>query len=449
MFKKLRWKFIILTVGALFSVLVVVLGVINIINYVNVVNESDDLLDLLAENDGSFESFYDNDDDGMLNGEDLQDLISMFSSSEGPNGEEAPTDSASAQNSLGGDLPDWMTEETVYESRFFSVTLDTFGEATSVYTGMISAVNSIEALEYAEEAVSSGKERGFMDEYRYLVAGTETGTLVIFLDIQRLMSSFTRFLYASILIALIGILVVAILITFISGRVVKPFAESYEKQRRFITDAGHEIKTPLAIIAADAEVLEMDLEEENEWLNDIKTQTRRLGELTNDLVALSRMEEQPDKKVMVEFPVSDVVGEIATPFQSRAITMEKALILNIQPMLSMLGDEKAIGQLVSILLDNALKYSLKHSDIVLCLEQKGKNIRLSVYNKCYPVTKEEISHMFERFYRLDSSRNSSTGGYGIGLSMAQAIVSGHKGKISAATTDGNDITITAVLPVGI
>ena len=447
MFKKLRQKFIILTVGALFCVLVVVLGVINIINYVNVVDESDSLLDLLAENDGSFESFYDNDDDGMLKGEDLEDFMSMFSSDEGPGGDESPTDSA--QDSLGRDLPDWMTEETVYESRFFSVTFDASGNPTSVYTGMISAVDSIEALKYAVEVMEAEKERGFLDDYRYLITETETGTLVIFLDTQKLMSSFTRFLRASALIALIGIIVIAFIITFISGRVVKPFAESYEKQKRFITDAGHVIKTPLAIIAADAEVLEMDLEEDNEWLNDIKTQTRRLGELTNDLVALSRMEEQPDKKVMVEFPVSDVVSEIATPFQSRAITMEKTLILNIQPMLSMLGDEKAIGQLASILLDNALKYSLKHSDIVLCLDQKGKSIRLSVYNKCYPVTKEEISRMFERFYRLDSSHNSSTGGYGIGLSMAQAIVSGHKGKISASTSDGNDITITVVLPAGI
>ena len=447
MFKKLRRKFILLTVAALASVLTLLLGIINVVNYVNVMQEADELLDVLAENSGSFpDSFYSNDNDGMVNGEDLEQFLEDIRSGGSPDSDNMPTEEAA--DAIMDNLPDWMTEETAYESRYFSVTMDSSGNPTSVYTGMISAVDTMEALEYAADVISGGRERGFYDEYRYLVAETDSGTLVIFLDIQRLMNSFEKFLYASIFIALIGIAIVALLVAFISGRVVKPFAESYEKQRRFITDAGHEIKTPLAIIAADAEVLEMDLKEESEWLNDIKVQTKRLGELTNDLVALSRMEEQPDKKVMVEFPVSDVVSEIATPFQSRAMTMEKTLSLNIQPMITMLGDEKAIGQLASILLDNALKYSLKHSEVSLSLTQKGKTIRLSVHNMCYPITKNELDHMFERFYRCDASRNSSTGGYGIGLSMAQAIVSGHKGKISAATTDGNDITITAVLPTG-
>lgn len=448
MFKKLRRKFIILTIAALTGVLMVLLGIINIVNFSNVINESDELLAVLAENGGTFpDSFYTDKEDEILKDGDLEQFLYATNSGDLPEEDELPTDSD--MNTFGEGLSDWMTEETAYESRYFSVTLDSAGNYTSVYTGMISAVDTLEALEFAAEALNSGKSEGFIDSYRYLVAGTDSGTIIIFLDIQRLMSSFRNFLYASMLIAAAGIIIVAVLIGFISGRIVKPFAESYEKQKRFITDAGHELKTPIAIIAADAEVMEMDLEDENEWLNDIKTQTKRLGELTNSLVALSRMEEQPDKRAMVEFPVSDVVGEIAAPFASRAITMDKTLTLNIRPMLTMTGDEKAIGRLTSILLDNALKYSLKHTDISVSLTQKGKNIRLSVYNKCYPVTKKELEHMFERFYRIDSSHNSSTGGYGIGLSMAEAIVTSHKGKIFAQTTDGNDIIITAVLPAGV
>ena len=234
---------------------------------------------------------------------------------------------------------------------------------------------------------------------------------------------------------------------FLSAYIVKPFLENYEKQKRFITDAGHELKTPLTIIDADAEVLEMDFGE-NEWLSDIQNQTKRLTDLTNNLILLARMEEESMKLPMVEFPLSDVAEEVIGNFQTLAKAQNKFLHGKIQPMISMKGDEKAIRQLIGILLDNAVKYSDEKGEILLTVEVQRNHIFLSVFNTTEFINKKEIAHLFERFYRADKSRNSQTGGYGIGLSIAAATVRANKGKISAITEDEKSLRITAVFPNG-
>lgn len=430
MFKKLRLRFIALTMLSLLLVLLVILGGINLVNHRNVVWQADDVLAVLAENDGTFPGR-----DGM------QPM--PFPQADGT----APEDLK--QNS------DWrhdhggLSVEAPYESRYFSVRLNDDGSVNYVDTVRIAAVDMDSAVEYAEQALASGKEQGFLDDYRYVVTESSEGdTLVIFLDCGRNLGTFRTFLLASIGMAAAGCLAVLLLVVLFSGRIVRPVAESYEKQKRFITDAGHEIKTPLAIIDADADVLEMDLEDENnEWLQDIRRQTKRLTELTNDLVYLSRMEEQQNSANLVDFPVSDLVSETAQGFQSRALQKEQIFNQYIQPMLTLHGDEKAIRQLTSILLDNAVKYTPEGGRIDLKLEQQGRNIVLTVYNdSASPVPKESMTKLFDRFYRTDPSRSSSTGGHGIGLSIAKAVVQAHKGKITASTADEKSLKITAILP---
>ncbi len=430
MFKKLRLRFIALTMLSLLLVLLVILGGINLVNYRNVVQQADDVLAVLAENDGSFPGR-----DGM------QPM--PFPQDDGTAAEDLKQNS-DWRHDHGG-----LSVEAPYESRYFSVRLAEDGSVNYVDTVRIAAVDMDSAVEYAEQALASGKERGFLDDYRFVVtASSEGDTLVIFLDCGRNLGTFRTFLLASVGMAAAGCLAVLLLVVLFSGRIVRPVAESYEKQKRFITDAGHEIKTPLAIIDADADVLEMDLEDENnEWLQDIRRQTKRLTELTNDLVYLSRMEEQQNSANLVDFPVSDLVSETAQGFQSRALQKEQIFNQNIQPMLTLHGDEKAIRQLTSILLDNAVKYTPEGGRIDLDLEQQGRNIVLTVYNdSASPVPKESMTKLFDRFYRTDPSRSSSTGGHGIGLSIAKAVVQAHKGKITASTADEKSLKITAILP---
>ena len=193
-------------------------------------------------------------------------------------------------------------------------------------------------------------------------------------------------------------------------------------------------------------MLELELGE-NEWLTDIRRQAQRLTDLTKDLIYLSRMDEEKPAVQFVEFPLSDVVEETAQSFLSLATQQDRSLNLRIQSMLSLEGSEKDIRQLVSILLDNALKYSPRATDISLCLEREAKTIRLSVCNAIdAPISREQLGRLFDRFYRVEGSRNSSTGGYGLGLAIANGIVAAHRGKIRAESPEEHTLLITASFP---
>ena len=425
MFKKLRLKFIALSMASLLAVLLVIMGAINFMNYRHVVERADATLALLAENGGSFAV---PDPPGMPAG--------------GSEGDFQP-------DKLRGNGRGDRSAETPYESRYFSVLLDASESARSVDTGRIAAVDSLTAVQYAQEALDSGKAQGFLNDYRYTVVSEDGGTRVIFLDSGRDLETFRSFLLASAGVSLLGFLAVGALIVAFSGRIVRPVAESYEKQKRFITDAGHEIKTPLAIISADAEALELDIGEDNEWLADIRKQTERLAGLTNDLVCLSRMEEAQPGVAHAPFPVSDAVEEQAESFRALARAQGKTFSETVTPGLVLSGDEKAVRQLVSILLDNALKYSPEGGNIRLSLEKQGRSLALRVYNDAsVPVPRDALPRLFDRFYRADASRSSETGGHGIGLSIAKAIVTAHKGKITAETADEVSLTVTALFPTG-
>ena len=221
-------------------------------------------------------------------------------------------------------------------------------------------------------------------------------------------------------------------------------AESLEKQKQFVTNAGHEIKTPITIIDADLEILRMETGD-NEWVQDIRAQTARLAALTNDLICLSRMEEEEVQAKRIEFPFSDAVRETAESFQALARTRGRTLRIHVEPMLSYVGEEKSLCQLTEILLDNAIKYSREGDEVRLTLEKQGRLIRLAVDNGVQNLPKDVVDNMFDRFYRGDRARASEGGGYGIGLSIAQAIVSAHRGKISAAVSAGR-LTMTVLLP---
>lgn len=426
MIKKLRRKLVAVAMLSLFIVLLIIIGTVNILNYTRMVDDAQRTISILKENDGSFPK------PDMSPGHDK-------------------------------DIFKGMSPEAPYESRYFSVLMDANGNVSTIDTGKIAGTDTDEAAEYAARALDSGRSAGFMGQYRFAVKDKDNGKLIIFLYCGREISNFRSVLLISVGISLAGMLAVFLLLVFFSGRIVKPVSESYEKQKRFITDAGHEIKTPLTIIDADAQLVELDCGE-SEWLEDIKKQTKRLTALTNDLIYLAKMEEGQKNTVKIEFPLSDIVEETADSFRARAINEGKSLEINIQPGISYCGDEKAVRQLVSILVDNAVKYADSEGNIKVSLTGAGtkrtdtskqaatakpsgtsRSVKLEVYNTCEHIEAESVKHLFDRFYRAEQSHNSQTGGYGIGLSVAKAVVEAHKGKISAYTQDGKSLRITVVM----
>ena len=449
MISKLKRRFIILAMAALAILLAVIVAGMNIINYEKVVSDADERIEVIEENYDRFlnvpgGSFMPQGDvieqDDMDDDEDF-DPDDMFDREDEP------------FFGRGGEKGPFMTRDEAEESRFFIATAGQDGEIQQVNVDRISSVDETEARSYAKEALSSGKDEGFVGEFRYSVENDGPGMRITFLDCGRVLESFRDFLRYSILMSLAGLAVMFGVITFFAGRIVRPVAESYEKQKRFITDAGHEIKTPLAIIKANIDLMDMELDKKRvdkaelkENLGDINSQVDRLTDLTNDLVYLSRMEEG-DSLVMTEVPLSDIVSETAASFGPLAEEQGKKIEAEIEPMISVQGSTKELEKLLSIVLENAVKYS-SEPQIGVSLRKDGKNAVLEVRNQTdSELTNEALAHVFERFYRMDSSRNSATGGHGIGLSMASAIAKAHGGKISARTSTGRDFVVTATLPL--
>lgn len=423
MIRKLQNKFILISMLSMLLVLTIIMASVNIINYRNVVQDAENVLHILSENNGEFPRNHPH---------ETSDSTERQTKDTPPVPKEPRPDNFH------------MSPEMPYETRYFSVLISEDGAITSTNIDKIAAIDSEDASAYALRAWKQQKTSGFLSSYRYLKKSVSDGTLIIFVDCRRNLDTFGTFLFSSILVSLLGLFSVFVLVFFFSRLVMKPVSESYEKQRRFITDAGHEIKTPLTIIDANRELLEMEYGE-NEWSKSIARQTSRLTELTNSLIYLSRMEEADNHLQHMEFSISDVALETADAFHVLADTQGKHFSTKITPLLSYHGEEASIRRLFSILLDNAIKYSPPQGSIEVTLEKRGKNIRFMVCNTAEQLSPESLPHLFDRFYRADESRNSETGGYGIGLSIARAVTEAHKGKISAESKDGDSLLITVIL----
>jgi len=410
MIKKLRRNFILTATGSTMAVLIVIMGTVNIVSYQRLVYNADLLTKMLSDNNGSFAG-------------ELRD--------QPPNERRDPEMKR-------------FSPETPYQTRFFSIKMDSDGKIEAVNMESIAAISEETAAEYAQEAVVNQKERGFVDIYRYRITANGSSNLLMFVDCREDMNTFYNFLMASILMSAVGLLGVFILVVFFSRNIFKPVAESYEKQKQFITDASHEIKTPLTIIDANTEVLEME-QGENAWTISTRKQIKRLISLTEQMISLSRMDEGGDIAEKERFCLSDSVAESTAAFEGPAATSGKRLTWQIEEEIYYFGNERMIRQLVSLLVDNAVKYSAGAGNIVVTLYQKGKKIEIKVANDARELPVGNLDVLFERFYRMDASRNSATGGSGIGLSAAKVIVQAHKGKIEARSSEGESFAIFVTL----
>ena len=338
-----------------------------------------------------------------------------------------------------GDMPQYaitFSEESAFRTRYFVVTLDTDGSMLSVSLDHVASVDEDLAGEMAQSVIGTKETAGYYGIYRYRIAENENGTTtVIFLDCEE------NFAFRKATITIMGMLSVCfpILITLIFGifskRVMEPFEENARRQKQFITDASHELKTPLAIISANAEVLEYKVGE-NDWTRNITGQTAHMGELIDDLLTLAKMDEYDGnldmEQVQLTELVRNTVENFAEVFRQKQVSVEMDLV----PDVRLYGNAKQLAMLVSILAENASKYVTEGGSVRISLKTTAKYAVFSIYNTADLDPNLDLRKLFGRFYRPDSSRTSGTGGQGIGLSTAKKIVELHAGSISARRAGG-------------
>ena len=389
MFKSLRKKFVATAVGSVAVVIAILAIALNFINF----NKLEEKIDTT-----------------LLDASKSQAIIKIFS--------EDGDDLVITKNS---------TSPTEYNG-FSIAKIDSDGEIIKAYRDDTLVSNHDALQNKVVQALKKGGTSGFIGTYRFLKVKTEVGNLILFLNCQRELDSYESFVQNSILISIGVVISVLVIIILVSKRVIAPIQETYIKQKQFITGASHELKTPLAIISSNADVLEME-NGDSKWTNNIHNQVDRLTSLVNSLIIFSRMEEK-DTVERTRFDLTEMVESRIKDFDELANFQKKNIVADVDSNLNYYGEKDSIIQLVDILLENAIKYAPEDSDISVKLNKNRKYAILKVSNKAN-VKKGNLSKVFDRFYRLDESRNSTVKGYGIGLSMAQLIAEKHKETIRA------------------
>ncbi len=401
MIYRLRKKFIGICILSFVAVFTVAFALIYLSNAIQT-NKSLDLhADMISQNDGRFPDF--------------NEMI--------PNGGR-PTP------------PDGFNKESPFTTRYFTVRFDKNGNFINADIQQISSVTEADAENYAEKALQQGKERGWIDYYRYKIYNTQNTTAIVFVSGISAKENNKNFMLGTLSVFALCSVIIIILIVFISKKAVKPAAESYEKQKQFITNANHELKTPLTLIRTNLDILETETGQ-NEWLTDIRDETLLMSELVNQMVLLARMDEESAKLEMKKFSLSDAVSDTVSLFAPTIESHGKHFIADINPAVDYTGDEAGIRRVVSILMDNALKYCDKGGEIKVSLTGDRHPI-LTVENSYATVDGVELNKLFDRFYRADKARTYGTG-FGIGLSMAKAITEKHHGSITASNINNTHI----------
>ncbi|EFW89190.1 ATP-binding protein [Streptococcus equinus] len=407
MFRKLRIRFIAIASLAILLVLFSVVGVLNSARHVQTVDEINKILNLLADNGGSFPS------------------ISKTTS----------------------ELGDTVSTDTLFQYRYFSAKINQNGNIISMNSSNISDLSDQQVEEFL---VKASKSRNTRDDfsfnhhtYSYLVTEDKGVKSIVVLDSTNQFNDNMTLVHLSVWMSGISFVFFVLVISIVSGKVIKPFIRNYERQRRFITNAGHELKTPLAIISANNELVEL-MNGESEWTKITNDQIQRMTGLINGLVAMARLEEQPEV-VLTDLNFSEIAEDAAEDFKGPVIKDGKNFVMDIQPNIHVKAEEKSLFELVMLLVDNANKYCDPGGTVSVVLS-KGRlsKAKLEISNTYAEGKDIDYSKFFERFYREDESHNNQKSGYGIGLSMARTMVKLFKGNISV---NYKDDTITFVVSI--
>ena len=335
-------------------------------------------------------------------------------------------------------------EDSSYRTRFFRIFLDEDKKVTNVNMDHIAAVDEKKAVRMTKMAMLRRGKVGLVGSYRYRKEYKDGQVRsIIFLDCKENQSFYHLAVTITITVSTLLTCLITVIFAIASKRAVRPFEINSNRQKQFITDASHELKTPLAIISANAEVLQYK-GDGNEWTQNIIDQTKHMGKLINQLLVLAKLDEVQEKSEKQEADLKLLLEETTRPFEEVATQKKVTLKLHLEEGVTIRVNREQIAQLVSILTENAAKYVNDGGKIVWRLTKTQHGAVLVVKN----TTEKELpdtKRMFDRFYRSDSSRSSKTGGQGIGLSIAKKIVDSHKGSITAKAGDGM-VTFRVSLP---
>lgn len=388
---------------AVTAVLIIMCFTVNLANFLSVNSELNQMLDVICKNEGKLPVFPPN---GFKNDK--------------PQGQ--------------------FTKETPYQTRFFVLRFSGDGTLIKADLENIVSVTQTDADKYLKVAYKHGVGYGKSGGYKFKVVKLGNDKyMAIFLDAYQKYRDVGILLTISAASTIICSVLAYAAIVLFSKKATDPVQKASDKQKQFITNAGHELKTPLTVITTSIGVLEMEVGE-NRWIDKLKSHSEKLKELINTLIALAKMDEgEPLFKFSV-FNISDTVCEIVESFIDYAATAGHTINADIQPNVNYCGDEYAIRRLVSILIENAVKYTSPNREINLCLKRSKKGIIISTQNPCDDIDMANLDRLFERFYRGNSSKSpQNPSGFGLGLCIAKTIAETHKGEIHAKTGPENSV----------
>ncbi len=434
MLKKLQRKFVLLTTTISVIVLMVIAITVNVANYFSVISHADDVLDLLINGELSK---YEN--SGIEAGEDNIGSNGQSSESWGEYSENEPAGTGSADGGIAPPPPRGnFSKEIAFTTRYFVVRSNEDGEFNYVDTKNISHISPQDAVNFAMQVNNSETLNGTIEDFKYTKVENPIGYSYYFLDIEEDIISLERYVRFSALIALGASGFIFALSSIFSKKAVAPIAQSYERQKAFITDVSHEFKTPLTIIKADSEVIELE-NGASEWTSSINTQVKRLNSLVENLVSLTKLDEQQGKVVKIQLSLSELASDALKEFSAAMQSRNLTLNTNIKSEMFINGDEKSICNLLCILVENAVKYAPKSSEVIASVYEKSGKKVFSIKNSCNDFEIGKHKELFDRFYRNDKARNSESKGFGIGLSIAKSICDMHGAKITAESKTGSEI----------
>lgn len=426
MFKKTKRKIVFAIVFSLLILMAVTLSVIYLSNRIALRHENEAMLEMYVER-------YTLDSDPAE--PKPEPSKPSFKPSTKPDEDGLPPDHGVAK------MPD-NNEPAFRASTFYSVAYGGNDEVLVVRNGNEKLQSEESLIETASAIRSRGKQSGSAGNMMYLVAERDGYTLVAMIDKTITDNSQKMLIRQMLLLGSLAMAVLFVLSIFIARRIVRPLEENDRRQKQFVSDAGHELKTPIAVISANSELLQREIGE-NEWLANIAYENERMSALVGQLLLLSRAENDDLPKEAVDF--SALVSGETLPFESYAFEKGYEIVSEITPDLTVTGNSMQLRQLVSILLDNAVAHGIA-GEIRLTLQREKHAAVLSVSNAADDIGSEQLPHLFERFYRMDEARTDDGAHYGLGLSIAKAVVDAHGGTIYAEYKNGRAV-FTAVLPL--